>query len=203
MDSFGCYWLLLKSAEDFILEVSLKTNDVTSFINFWFLKNLNDELFTMEARVCFTSPECTSLTIFQPKCSTTAWKIRPIKLLWHIYSGHLSMLLLSWNGLCIYLSVLFYDVLDRTSLRISLSRFWMQSSFLLRQRWAAIRFLLRRRMSWMNSSCSEVSLCILMRIWKSLRGRLVIWSTGKGSFTWEDHRVLIHFIIPMLVVLSV
>ncbi|KAF3844392.1 hypothetical protein F7725_007555 [Dissostichus mawsoni] len=51
------------------------------------------------------------------------------------------------------------------------SLFWMQSSFLLRQRCAAMRFLLRRRMSWMNSSCSEVSLCILMRIWKSLRGR--------------------------------
>lgn len=82
---------------------------------------------------------------------------------------------------CLHARTLF-DIVH-TSLWISLSRFWMQSSFRLRQRWAAMRFLLRRRMSWMNSSCSEDSLCILMRIWKSFRGRLVIWSTGKGSFT--------------------
>lgn len=81
---------------------------------------------------------------------------------------------------------------ERTSLRISPSRFWMQSSFLFRQRWAAMRFLLRRRMSWINSSCSEVSLCILMRIWKSLRGRFVMWSTGKGSFTWKKDQRVIH-----------
>ncbi len=62
----------------------------------------------------------------------------------------------------------------------------MQSSFLLRQRWAAMRFLLRLRMSWINSSCSEVSLCIFTIIWKSLRGRFVIWSTGNGSLTCED-----------------
>lgn len=72
---------------------------------------------------------------------------------------------------------------ELTNLRISHSRFWMQSSFLLRQRCAAIRFLLRRRTSWMNSSCSEVSLCIFIIIWKSFLGRSVIWSTGKGSFT--------------------
>lgn len=72
-----------------------------------------------------------------------------------------------------------------TSFLISHSRFRMQSSFLLRQRCAAMRFLLRRLMSWMNSSCSEVSLCIFTNIWKSFRGRFVIWSTGKGSFTWN------------------
>lgn len=75
-----------------------------------------------------------------------------------------------------------------TSLRISHSKFWMQSSFLLRQRWAAMRFLLRRRTSWMYSSCSEVSLCILIIIWKSFLGRSVIWSTGKGSFTWNQEK---------------
>lgn len=73
-----------------------------------------------------------------------------------------------------------------TSLRISHSKFWMQSNFLLRQRWAAMRFLLRRRTSWMNSNCSEVSLCILTIIWKSFLGRSVIWSTGKGSLTWNQ-----------------
>lgn len=73
-----------------------------------------------------------------------------------------------------------------TSLCISHSRFRMQSSFLLRQRWAAMRFLLRLRMSWMYSSCSEVSLCIFTIIWKSLRGRFVIWSTGNGSLTCKD-----------------
>lgn len=73
-----------------------------------------------------------------------------------------------------------------TNLRISHSKFWMQSSFLLRQRWAAMRFLLRRRTSWMNSNCSEVSLCILIIIWKSFLGRSVIWSTGKGSLTWNQ-----------------
>lgn len=72
-----------------------------------------------------------------------------------------------------------------TSFRISHSRFRMQSSFLLRQRCAAMRFLLRRLTSWINSSCSEVSLCIFTNIWKSFRGRFVIWSTGKGSFTWN------------------
>lgn len=70
-----------------------------------------------------------------------------------------------------------------TSFLISHSRFRMQSSFLLRQRCAAMRFLLRRLTSWMNSSCSDVSLCILTNIWKSFRGRFVIWSIGKGSFT--------------------
>lgn len=72
-----------------------------------------------------------------------------------------------------------------TSFLISHSRFRIQSSFLLRQRWAAMRFLLRRLTSWINSSCSEVSLCIFNNIWKSFRGRFVIWSTGKGSFTWR------------------
>lgn len=72
-----------------------------------------------------------------------------------------------------------------TSFLISHSRFRMQSSFLLRQRCAAMRFLLRRLTSWINSSCSEVSLCIFTNIWKSFRGRFVIWSTGKGSFTWK------------------
>lgn len=75
--------------------------------------------------------------------------------------------------------------LKLTSFLISHSKFRMQSSFLLRQRWAAMRFLLRRLTSWMNSSCSEVSLCIFNNIWKSFRGRFVIWSTGKGSFTWR------------------
>lgn len=73
-----------------------------------------------------------------------------------------------------------------TSFLISHSRFMMQSSFLLRQRCAAMRFLLRRLMSWMNSSCSEVSLCIFTIIWKSFRGRFVIWSTGKGSLTCKS-----------------
>lgn len=72
-----------------------------------------------------------------------------------------------------------------TSFLISHSRFRIQSSFLLRQRWAAMRFLLRRLTSWINSSCSEVSLCIFNNIWKSFRGRFVIWSTGKGSLTWR------------------
>lgn len=75
-----------------------------------------------------------------------------------------------------------------TNFLISHSRFRMQSSFLLRQRCAAIRFLLRRLTSWINSSCSEVSLCIFTNIWKSFRGRFVIWSTGKGSFTWRGKK---------------
>ena len=75
-----------------------------------------------------------------------------------------------------------------TSFRISHSKFWIQSSFLFRQRWAAMRFLLRLRMSWMNSNCSEVSLCILIIIWKSFLGRSVIWSTGKGSLTWNQEQ---------------
>lgn len=75
-----------------------------------------------------------------------------------------------------------------TSFLISHSKFMIQSSFLLRQRCAAMRFLLRRLTSWMNSSCSDVSLCIFTNIWKSLRGRFVIWSTGKGSFTWKKSR---------------
>lgn len=78
---------------------------------------------------------------------------------------------------------------SRTSLRISHSRLRMQSSFLFRQRWAAMRFLLRRRTSWINSSCSDVSLCIFTIIWKSLRGRFVIWSTGKGSLICNETRV--------------
>lgn len=72
-----------------------------------------------------------------------------------------------------------------TSFLISHSKFRIQSSFLLRQRWAAMRFLLLRLTSWINSSCSEVNLCIFNNIWKSFRGRFVIWSTGKGSFTWR------------------
>lgn len=70
-----------------------------------------------------------------------------------------------------------------TSLWISRSRFWMQSSFLFRQRWAAMRFLLRRLISWMKSSWSEVSLCIFTISWKSFRGSSVIWSNENGSFT--------------------
>lgn len=68
-----------------------------------------------------------------------------------------------------------------TNLSISHSRLWMQSSFLLRQRRAAIRFLLRRRTSCTKSSCSRVRHCVFSICWKSLRLSDTIPSTENGS----------------------
>lgn len=72
-----------------------------------------------------------------------------------------------------------------TSLLISHCRLYMQSNFLLRQRWAARRFLLRRLISWTNSSCSRVKTCCFSNCWKSFLLRSTIQSTEKGNWTWR------------------
>lgn len=73
-----------------------------------------------------------------------------------------------------------------TSLVISHCRLYMQSSFLLRQRWAARRFLLRRLMSWTNSSCSCVKTCCFSSCWKSFLLKSTTQSTENGKCTWGD-----------------
>lgn len=72
-----------------------------------------------------------------------------------------------------------------TSFSISDSRFCMQSSFLLRHRCAAILFLLRLRISWIQSNCSGVNLCIFRNDWKSFLESEIILCALNGSFTWN------------------
>ncbi len=62
----------------------------------------------------------------------------------------------------------------------------MQSSFRLRQRRAAIRFLFRLRMSCTTSSCSRVKHCCFSICWKSFLLRDTIWSTESGSAIWRE-----------------
>ncbi len=73
-----------------------------------------------------------------------------------------------------------------TSFSISHSRLYMQSSFRLRQRRAAIRFLFRLRMSCTTSSCSRVKHCCFSICWKSFLLRDTIWSTESGSAIWRE-----------------
>lgn len=80
-----------------------------------------------------------------------------------------------------------------TSFSISHSRFCMQSSFRLRQRRAAIRFLLRLRMSCTTSSCSRVKHCCFSICWKSFLLRDTIWSTESGSAIWSERTQMLHY----------
>lgn len=83
-----------------------------------------------------------------------------------------------------------------TSRLISHCSWWIPSSFLFRQRWAATRFLLRRRMSWTNSSWSGVRWLCFKSCWKALRVSTEICSTGNGSWICGGKTSAISCVIP-------
>lgn len=78
---------------------------------------------------------------------------------------------------------------ELTSFLTSLCSCSMLSTFLLRQRRAAARFLLRLRMSWTNSSCSLLSLLCFRSCWKALRLSAEMCSTENGSCICGMHGV--------------
>lgn len=112
--------------------------------------------------------------------SCSGRRLASLQTLWHNVEKLWQVFDFSW--LSWLFSVISFS-LSVFSLLISHCRLYKQSSFLLRQRWAARRFLLRRLISWTNSNCSRVKTCCFSSCWKSFLPRSTIQSTENGNCT--------------------